>query len=355
VTNQGLTAVPRSATEVIQIAAGTFHSLALRADGSVVGWGYNGENRATAPKDLTGVVSIAAGRDHSIALKKNGRVVCWGANDTKQCEVPPSLDRIIAIAAGDFYTLALKSDGTVVAWGDNSIEQCSVPTGLNQVVAIAAGHGHSLALKADGTAVAWGNNAASQIDLPQNPAQLIAISAGGMNSALLEANGAYIGGQPRSQTVLAGRDVEFTVAVSGAGLRYQWYYNGVAITGGRVAGSTQATLRLSAVERADAGAYAVDVYEGDNLVRSANALLVVRFLVQASPPSISGGIATLRFRDTEGEYLSAEDAELYQMQWSADLENWRNLDRALTGDAGSLVGTDFPGAGIRFYRLIPKN
>ena len=43
------------------IAAGDIHSLALKADGTVVGWGYNGYGQTTIPAGLTNVVAIAAG------------------------------------------------------------------------------------------------------------------------------------------------------------------------------------------------------------------------------------------------------------------------------------------------------
>lgn len=58
------------------IAAGILHSLALKSDGTVVGWG-NGSG-GTIPPGLESVVSIAAG-DHSLALKSDGTVVAWGA------------------------------------------------------------------------------------------------------------------------------------------------------------------------------------------------------------------------------------------------------------------------------------
>ncbi len=50
------------------IAAGAFHSLALRSDGTVVGWGYNGYGQASPPSGLADVIAIAAGQLHSLAL-----------------------------------------------------------------------------------------------------------------------------------------------------------------------------------------------------------------------------------------------------------------------------------------------
>jgi len=40
----------------------------VRGDGTVVGWGSNGDGRAEPPAGLSGVVGIAAGGAHSLAL-----------------------------------------------------------------------------------------------------------------------------------------------------------------------------------------------------------------------------------------------------------------------------------------------
>ncbi|MFE8605536.1 RCC1 domain-containing protein [Archangium violaceum] len=71
------------------------HALALRADGTVWGWGSNlygqlGDgtqlNQATLVQvtGLTDVVSISAGVDHSLALRADCTMVGWGANDQGQ-------------------------------------------------------------------------------------------------------------------------------------------------------------------------------------------------------------------------------------------------------------------------------
>ena len=70
---------------------------------------------------LSGVTAIAAGHFHSLALKSDGSVLAWGCgggNDYGQCTVPAgALSGVIAIAAGAYHSLALKSDGSVLAWG----------------------------------------------------------------------------------------------------------------------------------------------------------------------------------------------------------------------------------------------
>ena len=71
--------------------------------------------------------AIAAGWYHTVALKGDGTVVAWGYNGYGQCNVPPGLSGVTAIAAGGYHTAALKGDGIVVAWGDSHDGQCTVP------------------------------------------------------------------------------------------------------------------------------------------------------------------------------------------------------------------------------------
>jgi alpha-tubulin suppressor-like RCC1 family protein len=75
----GQTNVPPSATNVLALAGGDGHGLALKSDGTVVAWGWNLWGQTNVPIDLTNVVGIAAGSRHSLALKKDGGVALWGA------------------------------------------------------------------------------------------------------------------------------------------------------------------------------------------------------------------------------------------------------------------------------------
>lgn len=137
-------------TEATEIAGGYYHSLGLRANGTVMAWGYNGSGQlgdgttteTSAPVPVSGlsnVVSVSAGGEHSLALLSNGTVMAWGDNaygelgsggttgpDTcglsasacSKVPVPvPGITNAIAIAAGYYDNMALLADGTVVVWG----------------------------------------------------------------------------------------------------------------------------------------------------------------------------------------------------------------------------------------------
>ncbi len=183
------------ATNIVAIAAGDWHTLALRADGGVMAWGSDINGQCEVPSNLGHVVAIAAGGYHSMALRDDGQVIVWGASDYNQTNVPPNLGPVVAIAAGDWHCLALRRDGTVAAWGDNSSGQSAMPPGLSNVVAIAAGGSHNLALKANGEVVAWGENTdaqgnlAGQSTVPWNMAPAVAIAAGKYHSLAALSNG----------------------------------------------------------------------------------------------------------------------------------------------------------------------
>jgi hypothetical protein len=220
----GQTGIVPGLTNVVAIAAGGYHNLALTGSGSVVAWGDNYDGQIDVPANVSHAFGIAGGGYHSLAVLSNGAVVAWGADDERQIEVPPNATNVVAVSAGDWHNLALRADGTVVAWGDNTLGQTAVPAGLANVVAIAAGGQHSLALKADGTVTAWGSNLgpdgsyAGQIDVPLGLNQVVAIAAGESHSLALRENGNIVawGDNSSGQSTIGGRIKGVTIAAGGA-------------------------------------------------------------------------------------------------------------------------------------------
>jgi len=147
------------------------------AGARVLGWGDNSRGQVTIPEDLGDVLEIAAGEAHSLALRTDGTVVAWGNNDDGQCQIPAGLSGVVAIGAGDRHSLAVTAEGQLVAWGANESGQCTLPVGLANVVAVAGGGRHSLALKGDGTIAVWGADDFHQSDQPVNTVNVVAISA----------------------------------------------------------------------------------------------------------------------------------------------------------------------------------
>lgn len=136
-------------TDIVSIEAGNNHFIALARDGTVWAcgddnWGQLGDgashgSHGTAtdsliPKkvtNLTSVKAIAAGGYHNIVLKDDGTVWVWGDNSLGQLGVGntldysttpvqvPGLSNIKKISASEFDTIVLSDNGTMWGWGDN--------------------------------------------------------------------------------------------------------------------------------------------------------------------------------------------------------------------------------------------
>jgi alpha-tubulin suppressor-like RCC1 family protein len=183
----GTPARVQGVTQVKAVAAGEYHSLAVRQDGTVWAWGDNsrgqlgdgtvGERRETpAPvQGLTDVVAVAAGEYHSLALKSDGTVWAWGANHYSQLgdmtlddqPVPvqvQGLEAVASLSASRDFSVAVKQDGTVWHWGSDwsvwdwgdMMPQAPAPVdGLSEVVSVSMMAPGLLALRADGTVWQW--------------------------------------------------------------------------------------------------------------------------------------------------------------------------------------------------------
>ncbi len=182
--SEGQTATP-AGHDFTAVAAGGFHSLALRGNGSLAGWGYDYYGQATPPAGAD-FVAISAGQYHSLALRGNGSLAGWGDDANGQASVPAGSD-FVAITAGGWHSLALRGNGSIAGWGQNADGQATPPAG-SDFVAIAAGAWHSLALRGDGSIAGWGWNGNGQATPPAG-SDFVAIAAGAYHSLALRSNG----------------------------------------------------------------------------------------------------------------------------------------------------------------------
>ena len=90
--------------------------------GTVVGWGDNAFHQTNVPANVTNVVALAGGFYHGLALRADGTVAAWGDGTYGQTNVPVGLVEAQAIAAGLYHSLALQN-GSVIAWGRNNSGQ----------------------------------------------------------------------------------------------------------------------------------------------------------------------------------------------------------------------------------------
>jgi hypothetical protein len=98
--------VSRAPGEWPAIAAGGYHSVALRSDGSLWAWGDNifgqlglgdtsDRNVPTRVGTANDWVAASAGGYHSLALKKDGSLWAWGWNHFGQLGLGPHADQLV--------------------------------------------------------------------------------------------------------------------------------------------------------------------------------------------------------------------------------------------------------------------
>ena len=244
------------------IAAGQNHSIALKSDRTVWTWGFNsngqlGGDCATTSRaspaqvgGLVNVIAIAAGANHSLAITGDGALWVWGANDNGQLGDGTTLAKcapvklnlianVIAVAGGGAHTLALTQSGAMYAWGANVRGQVGDATSFDKNVptligtgftGIAAGRDHSFALKLGGTAFAWGLNDAGQLGdgtlINRNAPTALADQSGYVNMA---------GGGRHSG------------AVTRFGEALLWGYNADGQLGNRSSGTTPIPIDITPV------------------------------------------------------------------------------------------------------------
>jgi alpha-tubulin suppressor-like RCC1 family protein len=177
-------------TDWVQIATGSYHTAAVRANGSAWCWGdnFSGQlgdgttTRRSSPVSVVGGftnwVQISAGGasngEHTAAVRANGTAWAWGGNPTGELgdgtttarSSPVSVvggftDWVQISAGGDFngQTVAVRANGTAWGWGYNISgmlgdgtttsrrSPVSVVGGFTDWVQISAGGEHTAAIR----------------------------------------------------------------------------------------------------------------------------------------------------------------------------------------------------------------
>ncbi|KAG6013054.1 hypothetical protein E4U54_007142 [Claviceps lovelessii] len=212
-------------TVFTQVAAGDSCSFVLTASGNVYGWGAfrdtKGDRRFCYDKDgkvveiqkepilipeLENVVQIACGANHVLALDKSGQVWGWGSYEQNQLgrqpfgryqseTLRPRQVRVCTrpikyIASGEYHSFAVDRKDNVWAWGLNSFGEAGYakeaggdeavlpyPMKISDlcgkgVTVLAGGAHHSSAVTSDGECFVWGRLDGGQLGIEFSKAQL---------------------------------------------------------------------------------------------------------------------------------------------------------------------------------------
>lgn len=135
----------------------------------------------SSSKLMENVVAVAAGKSHNLAVSNDGVLYAWGGNEwgqlgdgTTNSAVRPVkvLDQVRAAMAGSGYSAAVTYGGALYTWGHNSFlvlglsgtADVRTPTYVMPgVQTVAAGPAHAMALCTNGALYAWGRNQSGQL------------------------------------------------------------------------------------------------------------------------------------------------------------------------------------------------
>jgi alpha-tubulin suppressor-like RCC1 family protein len=179
------------------VAAGDYHTIGLKTNGTIWAWGLNGQGQLGDPNIMNTTIPNRIGTDldwssivacayHNLGIKTNNTLWAWGLNNGAQLgdgtydnrftprQIGTDSDwfRQGGITTGGIHSVGLKTNHTIWTWGNNSFSQLGrdgEPTTPGQVGTASdwsiasAGYVHTIALKTNGILWAWGWNEKGQL------------------------------------------------------------------------------------------------------------------------------------------------------------------------------------------------
>jgi hypothetical protein len=246
-------------SNVVAIAAGNACALALKADGTVTGWGSLGNPvRYAYYAGLTNIVAISLGASTSgnaAALTRSGQTLIFDptltnspatssntvaitsgyyfnegvANDGSIFQipaypstVPPTWTNIVVLStAFDNHMIGLQGNGTILDWTNFSFSTyASVPPAGTNFETVAASGDCGVALDYSGSVHAWGSNPA-ETNLPAGLTNVIAIAAGNGHNLAIQSTSPNPLIMPGTISVSTGTNGVPLTATNGS-LTLQW-------------------------------------------------------------------------------------------------------------------------------------
>jgi hypothetical protein len=184
----GQSSVPSGLGSIKSIAVGEFHTCVIKADDSLQCWGSDSSGQSSVPSGLGSVKSVSTGRSYTCAIKADDSAACWGSDSSGAHTVPSGLGSVKSISGSQYHTCAIKADDSVQCWGSNSSGQSTVPSGLGSVKSVDAGFKHTCAIKADDSLLCWGNNWNGQSTVPSGLGSVKSVSVGYFHTCAIKAD-----------------------------------------------------------------------------------------------------------------------------------------------------------------------
>jgi alpha-tubulin suppressor-like RCC1 family protein len=167
-------------TNWLNLSINESHSMAIKTDGTLWGWGANSSGQLglidittrsspTQIGTLTNWSKIYAGINTSYAIKTDGTLWAWGTNANGELGNEPITPTILNIDswsetdAGYSYTMGIKSNGTLWGWGFGASGQLGIPIPVSPIQldsgtnwSKVAVYSTAMAIKTDGSLWGWG-------------------------------------------------------------------------------------------------------------------------------------------------------------------------------------------------------
>ncbi|EKD16056.1 uncharacterized protein L3040_003496 [Drepanopeziza brunnea f. sp. 'multigermtubi'] len=259
------------------VSAGDSVSFALTDTGLVYGWGtFRGNDgilgftpkvkTAATPMlipELKEIVKLAVGTNHVLAVNKKGKVFTWGAGEQSQLArrvvartaagalVPREFGlgrkKIVQVGCGDYHSFAVDDKGDVYSWGLNSFGQTGIskdeeeqdsnsiatPTKVDildgyDIKQIVGGAHHSIACTTSGQVLVWGrvDNNEGGMEVDEMPKDHLFFDEAGKARYLIKP---LVLPSIKGVQVSSGPDT--CIAVDSDGKAYSWGFSGNYQTG----------------------------------------------------------------------------------------------------------------------------
>ncbi|KDP45169.1 hypothetical protein JCGZ_15034 [Jatropha curcas] len=176
-----------TATTVMSFGDGSHGALGLPT--SLTGLGTDAYEPTRIPSLPSDIIGVAAGHYHSLAVTSAGELWAWGRNHEAQLGRDPSASRdtwneskrveglnqvqVLSASASGVVSAAIVNDGSLWVWGKSKRGQLGLGKGITEalvpskvealggekIAKVSFGWGHALALTEDGKLFGWGYSA----------------------------------------------------------------------------------------------------------------------------------------------------------------------------------------------------